>query len=215
MVVEQIFFSPEVKQSLIISNKLVYAIYLKSCRTAESLEIRKSQNLIELLPSPHIKCPNPHIIDQSSHYIYMKLVSNILWLTVAVLCITLCEKSCRNIKIWKLERLFPATGKSDETKYKLQASPEEPKKQEMPKMSDTNIASTVLNTVRKVLCNKSIFKTLRISLYALHKFLIRTSKFCLSLVILIFWRNFMLKSSCFALFFVKTFIKVEESSCCS
>ena len=187
MVVEQIFFSPEVKKSLIISNKLVYAICLESCRTTESLEIRKSQNLIELLPSPHIKCPNPHIIDQSSHYIYMKLVSNILWLTVAVLCITLCEKSCRNIKIWKLERLFPATGKSDETKYKLQASPEEPKKQEIPKKSDTNIASTVLNTVGKVLCNKSIFKTLRISLYALHTFLIRISKFCSSLVILIFF----------------------------
>ena len=42
--VEQILFSPQVKRSVVISNKLVYASCLTSCQTTKELgsqEIRK------------------------------------------------------------------------------------------------------------------------------------------------------------------------------
>ena len=47
----QTFHSPQVKQSLIISNKLVYTSYLKSCQTTEDLrpqEIRKVLNNVKV-----------------------------------------------------------------------------------------------------------------------------------------------------------------------
>ena len=48
----QIFFSPQVKRSLIVSNKLVYTSCLTSCHTTydlESQEISKFQNNVKTL----------------------------------------------------------------------------------------------------------------------------------------------------------------------
>ena len=73
--VEQIFLSPQVKRSVIISNEVAYASCLKSCELSNDLGLRilgnseiseKSQNLIELFPSAYSSTRNKNLHWQKS-----------------------------------------------------------------------------------------------------------------------------------------------------
>ena len=74
MIVEQIFFSPQVKQSVIISNKLVYT---SASRVPEQLKTwghrklenirKKVQHLIELLPSAQCSFRNSNFVSTSKN----------------------------------------------------------------------------------------------------------------------------------------------------
>ena len=93
LIVEQTFHLPQVKRSVIISNKLVYTSSLLRNREIS----RKSQNFIELLPSTQSSSANKNFVSTTKnliknrnrifpvvHYFTLKLefVSNILWIIV-------------------------------------------------------------------------------------------------------------------------------------
>ena len=98
LMIKQIFFSLQVKQRVIISNKLVYTSCLTSCGTKYQEVSGKYQNFIELLPSAQSSSRNENFVSTSKnflrnrnwtflirHYFTWKLefVTNILWMIVS------------------------------------------------------------------------------------------------------------------------------------